>query len=249
MTAFYDELLKVLSPLMQYGGIALFIASMSYFVVRFLFSSYLMEKGKNIATKEDIQLITDKIESTKLIYTQKSEEFKAIIFQSFDLQRKYNDKRTELLLDFYNHVADFYYDIIPVNFGDYPSNSEIDKNLFLYQEKFRTCVANILKSHQHLYVYFSKGEPILESSQWVVAMVMECQSIHKNLFSNVKMNLINEVKAFVSGKLIEGSVNATNSSTQKYNEQMKPKIVGLSLAYTKFIEQMNESIKPQKPQS
>jgi cell division protein FtsB len=44
-----------------------------YFV---LLKSFFSEKGKNLATKQDIQEITEKIESVKLEYTKKSEQNK-----------------------------------------------------------------------------------------------------------------------------------------------------------------------------
>src|SRR5271157_6131742 len=44
--------------------------------VLWFFIEYLKEKGKNFATKEDISAITDKIESTKAVYTEKIESLK-----------------------------------------------------------------------------------------------------------------------------------------------------------------------------
>jgi hypothetical protein len=47
--------------------IAIFFSALAYFI------SYLKSKGKNLATKEDIETITDKIESVKSDYAQKLE--------------------------------------------------------------------------------------------------------------------------------------------------------------------------------
>lgn len=45
-------------------------------IIATLITSYLKEKGKNLATKEDIQEITKKIESIKYDYNKQLEEFK-----------------------------------------------------------------------------------------------------------------------------------------------------------------------------
>jgi hypothetical protein len=41
------------------------------------FASYIREKGKNLATREDIQKITDKVESVKVVYAKELEVLKA----------------------------------------------------------------------------------------------------------------------------------------------------------------------------
>ena len=46
-------------------------------LVKIFFPSYLSEKAKNLATKEDIELITEKVESVKLTHSQMLEEFRS----------------------------------------------------------------------------------------------------------------------------------------------------------------------------
>jgi hypothetical protein len=58
---------------LDYKSILILICIAFFFSAIALFTSYLKNKGKNIATKEDIEMITDKIESVKSDYAQKLE--------------------------------------------------------------------------------------------------------------------------------------------------------------------------------
>lgn len=54
----------------------------SLFMFRKYFFSYSSEKGKNLATKEDIEEITRKIESVKSVYSVDLEKIKALLSES-----------------------------------------------------------------------------------------------------------------------------------------------------------------------
>jgi hypothetical protein len=49
-------------------------------------ASYIKEKGKNLATREDIQKITDKIESVKIAYAKELEDLKSHLNAKFHAQ-------------------------------------------------------------------------------------------------------------------------------------------------------------------
>jgi len=60
------------------AGIGATVAAViGYLLVRNFLSSYLTEKGKNLATKEDVARITHEIEGVKIGYTLVAEHFKA----------------------------------------------------------------------------------------------------------------------------------------------------------------------------
>jgi hypothetical protein len=73
--------------------------------------SYMKKKGENLATKEDIQVITDLIESTKAIYTEKLEQLRARIATAQYVQSRRDDllrhkyERIEELVDKIVNVA------------------------------------------------------------------------------------------------------------------------------------------------
>jgi len=67
-----------------------------YFTIKNFIPSYFNEKGKNIATKEDIEEITRKVENIKL-------EISNLHFQKNDLL----EKRKAALLEFFEQYVDF----------------------------------------------------------------------------------------------------------------------------------------------
>lgn len=72
-------------------------------IVRHLLSSYLAEKGKNLATKEDVGEITNIIESTKLAYQRDIAELQEALKASTSLRFLAAEKRLEV------HQQAFYF--------------------------------------------------------------------------------------------------------------------------------------------
>jgi hypothetical protein len=60
-----------------YGVAGLVVAAIAYLIGRHAVASYLSEKGKNLATREDIERITDLVEKTKAPYNELLEELRA----------------------------------------------------------------------------------------------------------------------------------------------------------------------------
>lgn len=69
-------------------------AGILFVIAKYLFPSYLSEKGKNLATKEDIGAITDKIELVKTDYAKVLEEFRNNNqLQLLEIEREKNIKK------------------------------------------------------------------------------------------------------------------------------------------------------------
>jgi hypothetical protein len=73
----YLEIVKLTSLLGSFGIGALLGGCIFYLLIKSYIPSYLAEKAKNLATKEDIEFLTDKVESVKLGYAQILEEVKS----------------------------------------------------------------------------------------------------------------------------------------------------------------------------
>ena len=63
--------------LIKYGYEAVLAGIVVFFLIKFFLPGYLTEKGKNLATSEDIQKMTQKIESIKADYSVLLEELKS----------------------------------------------------------------------------------------------------------------------------------------------------------------------------
>ncbi len=70
------EIEKIMSHLGSLGLGAVIGALAVYFLLKSFLPSYFSEKGKNLATKEDVASITDKVESVKTDYAKVLEELR-----------------------------------------------------------------------------------------------------------------------------------------------------------------------------
>ena len=71
------EIEKLMTLAGSIGIGVIFGAGIVYLIVKTFIPSYLSEKGKNLATKEDIATITDKVESVKTDYAKVLEEIRS----------------------------------------------------------------------------------------------------------------------------------------------------------------------------
>lgn len=72
-----EEIQSISTFLLRYGFEAVVAGVIVFLLVKFFLPGYLSEKGKNLATKEDIAEITKEIEEVKSTYNQLLETFKA----------------------------------------------------------------------------------------------------------------------------------------------------------------------------
>lgn len=72
-----SEIEKIIALFGSFGIGALLGAGILYLIIKSFIPSYLSEKAKNLATKEDITLITDKVESVKTDYAKVIEEIRS----------------------------------------------------------------------------------------------------------------------------------------------------------------------------
>lgn len=72
-----DEIAFIYKHVSAYGIGALIVAGIAYLIGRHALGSYLSEKGKNLATREDIEQITRLVENVKAPYNELLEELRA----------------------------------------------------------------------------------------------------------------------------------------------------------------------------
>ncbi len=72
-----EELAALKGMLTGFGSGALAAGAIAFLFVRHYMSAYLLEKGKNLATREDIEEITEKVEAIRAQHASLVEELKA----------------------------------------------------------------------------------------------------------------------------------------------------------------------------
>lgn len=211
-----------------------------------LIGSYSKKKGENFATKEDIEGITEKIESIKTSHTKEVEKFKSSIYHKEEREKKYADKKEELLIKYYDQVTEFRYEYLAVNFGDFPSDE--GKSLYEYQVNFNKAVAEIMKCYQRLVVYIAPEAGVLIQANLLVTTILSARKVMKKRFGAVKRCFIDEHLAHLSGvtEKIDIAVVATDKANDIFWEEMKVNSDLFVKHYQKYIVELNMYVMPEE---
>lgn len=135
----------------------LLVAIVCYFI---FFKSYFQEKGKNVATKEDISEITEKIENVKSdigILTHKK------IFLSTEKQN--------CLLDFYEKFSSWINNVVSASLI---SNSD-SYSLYYLQviEKLQVLYQNYLSAESKVDIFFNADKELLDAKRSLAVPMLE----------------------------------------------------------------------------
>ena len=146
-----------------------------------LFKSYFQEKGKNIATSEDIEELTLKVESVKQQFLEKNANLKAKLDLLTNLQISHKNDERLALIDFHKSIKQWIgllTESTPSLVNDY-DNDEIQSKIHLYHQVYQEVLA---------------GEALLE-------IYVEDAKLIK-LISDLKINTLKELSGHPSKFLI-----------------------------------------------
>lgn len=109
-----EEIQPLLSVLFRYGFEGAIAGLVVFFLLKYFLPGYLSQKGKNLATQEDIEEITVKVESVKSGYAEVLEEIKsnnqikiAAIEREKNLKKEVFMEAVEALTNSLNTIANF----------------------------------------------------------------------------------------------------------------------------------------------
>ncbi|MEW4982179.1 MAG: hypothetical protein AB1Y26_02955 [Cycloclasticus sp.] len=217
------------------------IAFLIGLIVKSYLPSYLSKKGENLATKEDIEEITTKIESVK----------SAVEIQK-DSHLDYMGDRKEALLLFYDEVTTFRYELMAVRFGDLPFDE--GKSLYEFQSRFYSSVAGILKCYQRLVIFLPRESELLAYANNMTSSVIETRKVVEKNFGEVKVTCVDEERAFLAidreGK--DGYISAVKEADRansKYWGSMKPHVESFIQHYQGYLTALNIDFQAQQIQS
>lgn len=200
--------------------------------------AYSEKKGQNLATKEDIEEITEKIASVnRIIEIQK------------DSHLHYMSDRKSALLSFYDEASTFQYELMAVNFGDFPFDD--GKSLYDYQVKFSESVTKIYKTYQRLVIYLPPNSDLLSVAEQITISVNECRKVVKGNFAEIKTTAVNEQLAYLSihenGKEAYAlAVHEANEVNSKYWRLMSPHMDTFINNYHNYLTTLNDEFQSQK---
>lgn len=177
--------------------------------------SYIKEKWKNLATQEDIEKITKKIEETK--------SYINMIYKNIEF---INDKENNTLLNIFDDLTILFNELFIVNFWDiyWPKENYIEE-MKKYEKDFYKIITSIIINYHHSLVYVKDKELLL--NLWdIYDILLKIRVAFKKNFSWVKISWYEEVselstESFDNQKYWE-KVKNTNESVKKYYDEIDP---------------------------
>lgn len=131
-------------------------------------SSYIKEKGKNVATKEDVAKITKEIESVKYEYTKETESLRSNLSNQIKVSGFRYEKEYEILLELTSKLVDVRDAAISMR----PEMDYVDPQKDA-QEITNERLNRFHKSHYELYISREKTKPFY--SQEIYAAILEVE--------------------------------------------------------------------------
>lgn len=202
------------------------------FFLRGYFGSYISEKGKNLATKEDVAQITAQIENIK-----------ASIQILAKIKTDYEQQRRQWLLSFYDSSVEMLYEKFGVSFGELPSDD--GRSLFEFQQSFRILLASMVKEYQRIVLYFEHEDPLRVNAEEVLNKALEAELVFRRRFWQVKITLMEETAAFTSGeRQREDEARAkSNEANKAYWDDMRPIVANFRDALCRYLTFVNQFLK------
>jgi len=195
----------------------IFVSLIEYFLF-----PYLKKKGENLATKEDIEAITKKIEGVKADINVCTQEKISFQKDRNSVLLSFSEAYDSIL--FSEHCLKFKYS----DFGDEPTLSDIETKLSEHPNKK---LREIWISYGQLEVYFSEDDKILEKASCLVDLIstfyyksisLFIETIEYN-FELFEKNNDELIKVFKK-RMEQEKVNSVNKDIQEINKDFKNEI-------------------------
>lgn len=117
-----------------------------------LFKSYLTEKGKSAALKEDLQELTHEVESVKNKFTQEQEVLKVELQRFLNIEVSFRNEERAALIQFHGTISEWLYSILSVNLWTYNKTNFISLISIRNEVNSFYATAGIAKSKVELLV-------------------------------------------------------------------------------------------------
>ena len=150
------------------------------------YKSYFTEKGKQLAVKEDIEVITDKVEKIKSDFQRENEEIKAKLLHLLTLQQSHRNEERNVIIDFYREYNECLFLMIEINVNNYEHYNIKDLVEKRIKINMQIKTINVSKSLMKLLV---KDEDIIVKSNQLIVELLEFKSLIDNNLMKLQIKL------------------------------------------------------------
>lgn len=130
--------------------------------------SYESEKGKNLATKEDIGEITQKMGEIKDIFDKDLAKFNANLALQNNLQTGFYTEERNAILEFNKSLFIWQHSTVSLNIKDYSDNRELQDYIMTVNRYFEDTYHNLT-----LFKFFIKDEKLIEKADELIIKTLE----------------------------------------------------------------------------
>lgn len=208
--------------------ISIIIAFIAGLFAKNFFPEYLKEKGKNIATKEDIGSITEEIKSAEAKYLAEFEKVKSQLQVNVDYKKRLNKSADLSITNFFENCLILSNEKLNYKLSQMPSNLE---HIEEYEKSVKSLFTKLILDHYRMLIYIKldkENEEILMFSSNIVEVGMDIKNSFNSEFYNVKSAFREFIEAYnavpKNETLTDGLLEKLFNSIKQYEKIMNPKI-------------------------
>ena len=226
-------------------AINFFIIVGSLILVNFL-QPYLMEKGKNLATKEDISQITEEIEGVKIQYITSVEKLRAELQLMIKSQSDLNERSINSLIELYENCCAFLFDKFQGDFMGLQFSTGHYMNEFKeFLRSLHILEAKTFTSTWRVYLYFSEEKALTSS---VTNLMLSFTKIRKYFVKVFKLHEEARSQASQIDPLLKSQealdvFNKPEFNMEKELEEFELLLKEANTNFKKFTEVQSEYLK------
>jgi hypothetical protein len=212
-------------------------------LVRSYLPAYFSEKGKNLATKEDIGGITKIVETIRSQQAAELEVVKTALQQTAATRASLAERQEQVLLEFLDECLELTIGKLNTSLGDLPFDG--GTSLWQYQTSVDDVLLRIYKRFNRLVVYWDRGSDLTKAAEKFVKSAILFRAKFKKNFWPIKKALIEEGNSLDDKERRNKAVNTSNEAYKTYYDQVGPDISNMRLALSEFITAFNKQLKMQ----
>jgi hypothetical protein len=223
------------------NGCILIIIFISHLFTRHYLSSYFNAKGHNLATKEDIEEITEKIEKIRIQYNSEVEKLKALLQITTANQTMINEKKNEVVIEFFNSNLNLLYGELNLSWGDIPPDRDREI-LYEHMKSVDNIILKIYTDYYKLAIFFMDNEQILNTAWKLVNKAEQIRIIFKKHFTKRKIVFFDEGAAAklyfekeITKEVFHTYVEKTNLANTEYSKEMKPAREAMTSSFNEYL--------------
>jgi hypothetical protein len=195
-----------------------------YFTVNNLLPSYFNEKGKNLATKDDIEKITQLVESVKYAFAKETEKLKANLSLLTNVQVGLVSEERNAIIEYNQKYFSWMHMLIDTSLNN--ANDTNNDELEAYKRKIGEAYSEFLNSETKLNLFVENRDLIGAADKLKIETLQHLSGL--------------SIKALINLQFVNHSVDLTNKHTplEQRGPELKDLLQKKGDAYREFRETM-----------